>query len=152
MEELKKRHVSVNDFDFETIIALEDEYNNLSGDWPECTKRKNEILLMRRDLIRNLKHKQPQNIDVYIDLDRTRCIVYWNGQMFSIDYIDYKAAKLTFDNIVDVIDSKLNGFDNKNIYIDTHGLGMGIAGVFDSRGINYKSIKLVRYKTTGRQD
>lgn len=57
ISELKEKYEGVNDFDFETIVQLEDEYSKVTELNPEHTKRRSEILMMRRDLLNNLKQK-----------------------------------------------------------------------------------------------
>ena len=59
VNELKEKYVGVNDFDFETIVRLEDEYNELLETNPEHTKRRSEILRMRHDLTGRLRFKNP---------------------------------------------------------------------------------------------
>ena len=56
--ELKEKYVGVSDFDFETIIALEDEYSKLSETNPEHTKRRRDVLDMRYRLLSNLRPKR----------------------------------------------------------------------------------------------
>ena len=59
VNELKEKYVGVNDFDFETIVRLEDEYNELLETNPEHTKRRSELLRMRYDLTGRLRFKNP---------------------------------------------------------------------------------------------
>ena len=56
--ELKEKYVGVNDFDFETIVMLEDEYYSLLENNPEHTKRRREVLDMRYRLLSNLRPKR----------------------------------------------------------------------------------------------
>lgn len=57
LKELKDKYEGTNEFDFTTILGLEDEYGKLTNDNPEHTKRRGEILEMRRRLIDRFRWK-----------------------------------------------------------------------------------------------
>ena len=59
--ELKDKYEG-EDFDFITILKLEDEYNNLTDSNPEHTKRRREILDMRDRLKGRLMYKNLMRI------------------------------------------------------------------------------------------
>lgn len=134
--ELKEKYVGVSDFDFETIIALEDEYSKLSETNPEHTKRRSEILRMRHELLRNLMCKPKENKeDMYIDIGRDKCIIYCNGK---ISYIN--AHNYTYNEIVGMI-CEVCDINKFNIYVDTLGFGMGIADELHNRNIEFKEVE-----------
>lgn len=56
LEELKAMYDG-SDFDFITILKLENEYNEILLSNPDHTKKRSEILEMRRRLIDRLIHK-----------------------------------------------------------------------------------------------
>lgn len=120
LEELKEKYEASNDFDFITILDLEDEYSKLAETNPEHTKRRQEILRMRYDLTGRLKSKsksKPVKKDMYIDVDATRRgLVYFDSEINHIPTED-----ISFENIVDsilrIIDISFLSLDNVNIYI-----------------------------------
>jgi len=137
LQELKERYDRINDFDFEAIIELEDEYDKLTKTNPEHTKRRREILDMRDRLLCRLKIK-PKEIerDVYIDVyrnkDKFSVIIYYNGRAIYIN-------GGLFSDVVDVI-GKYQLLENKNIYLDKNGIGIGIAEELDKRGVKYNKL------------
>jgi hypothetical protein len=138
--ELKEKYVGVSDFDFETIIKLEDEYSKLSETNPEHTKRRGDILRMRHELLRNLMCKPKENKkDMYIDIGRNKCIVCCDGKIF---YIDTNGLK--FSNIIEVISSRFGNFEDKSIFIDKRGIGMGLTDAFDDKGVQYTDIEILK--------
>ena len=57
LQELKDKYESISDFEFIAILDLEDEYNNVSKENTEHTKRRRDILDMRYRLLRELRLK-----------------------------------------------------------------------------------------------
>lgn len=57
LQELKDKYDSTSEFDFITILELEDEYSKLTNGNPEHTKRRSELLEMRRRLTDRLRWK-----------------------------------------------------------------------------------------------
>jgi glutamate mutase epsilon subunit len=138
VKELKEKYEGVNDFDFETIIQLEDEYHRLLKNNPEHTKRRSEILTMRRDLSSRLKIKPEERNDMYIEPDRDRITIYYNGK---ISYIREPTYKDAVNRLYELIDTT-----KFNIYVNTIGVGQGFADELENRNIEYKELK--RYLAT----
>ena len=57
LQELKDVYAGVSDFDFITVLNLEDEYDKIIKDNPDHTKRRSEILEMRRRLMDRFRWK-----------------------------------------------------------------------------------------------
>ena len=128
-------------FDLATMIRLEDEYELVSDKQPEHTKRRQEILRMRDDIRRNFTIRPifQQKVDLYIDTYRNNGLmsftIYCDGKMHNIANLSYK----------DIVDRLICiGIKNKNIFIDTIGVGKGLADELDSQGIRYKKLAISR--------
>lgn len=148
VNELKRIYDGVNDFDFETIIRLEDEYNSCPL---EHTTRRKEILRMRNELFKNLIAQHTTNLaqsrenkhnsrDVYIDWAE-------NGHKFSaMIYYDGRMYYINGDNISDVAQTvgSLTWLKNKNIYLMCNGFGVVIADELKSKGIKYNSLPIIK--------
>ena len=57
LKELKEKYEAVGDFEFNSILDLEDEYNHVRKENIEHTKRRQDILDMRYRLLRELSRK-----------------------------------------------------------------------------------------------
>lgn len=77
--------------------------------------------------------------DMYIDIGRDKCIVCCDGKIF---YIDTNGLK--FSNIIEVISSRFGNFEDKNIFIDKRGIGMGLVDAFDDKGVQYTDIEILK--------
>ncbi len=99
---------------------------------------KNTLKLMDKAFVRK-KVTDDNTKDMYIDVARVNgggtatALVYCNGK---ITYIKEK----TFKDIVDIIEN--HTVEDKNIYIDTFGIGKGVADELDSRNIKYKKLEI----------
>ena len=57
LQELKDKYDGTSEFDFITILELENEYSKLTNNNPEHTKRRSELLDMRSRLTDRLHWK-----------------------------------------------------------------------------------------------
>lgn len=138
--ELKDKYEAVNDFDFTTILELEDEYKAVAQDSPDHTRKRSEILEMRRRLLDRLNVKpKSDKEDIYVDVSaidhhQTVVTIYDNG---TATYINSRPIPV----IADIIESMLK---DKKVYIDTRGIGRGLADELDARNIKYHNISINR--------
>ena len=139
--ELEEKYESVNEFDFITILKLEDEYKQLLENNPEHTKRRSETLEMRRRLLDRMRNKpKPEKKDMYVDTNKDKCTIFFNGAI-------YPLSANRFDSTSDMINHTANFLKSQsdnNIYVDTNGYGAMLADALIEKEVKYNKMKIER--------